>query len=415
MNRAFRMAAMILLASACAAGGGELPRVEPGAVGLSAAKLSGLGPALEKLVGDGKIAGGVALIARHGKVAYFEAFGLRDVATRAPMAEDTIFAIASMTKPMTCVAAMTLVERGKLGLDEPASKYLPEFRDLRVLGEAKDDTPGGPSTVALARPVTIRDLLTHTSGIAYGGILSTDPRLGRAYEAAGVQDRDLGTIGEKVRRIANVPLAHQPGARWTYGMGHDVIGRVVEVASGQRFDEFLDETIFRPLGLVDTGFAVPESKRGRVATIYRTGLFGGPLVPFPPNYGSGTMFAGGGGLFSTARDYARFAQMLLNGGELDGARIIKAETLATMTTNQIGDLAALGIFKYGLGFGLEMGQGPGGEAALDRYFWGGFFSTNFWVEPRRDLFAVVLTQVAPTNHDGTLLVVRRAINGAILE
>lgn len=395
------------------AGGGEMPRVEPGAAGFSAAKLAALKPALEKVAADGSVAGGVVLIARHGKIAFCETFGSRDLATHAPMTEDAIFAVASMTKPITCVAAMTLVEQGKLGLDDPASKYLPELKDLRVMGEAKDDTPDALSSVPAARPVTIRDLLTHTSGVAYGGVLSIDPRLGKAYDRSGVQDKDIPTIAEKVRRIARVPLAHQPGARWTYGMGHDVMGRIIEVASGKRFDVYLDETIFGPLGLVDTGFGVPEAKRGRVATVYRTGLFGGPLVALPAYYGSTAMFSGGGGLFSTARDYARFGQMLLDGGTFEGHRILKAETLAGMTRNQIGDLNVFGIFKYGFGFGLEMTGGPGGEPAVNRYFWGGFLSTNFWVEPRRDLFVVIMTQVIPTNHGGLDGVVRRALDRSV--
>jgi CubicO group peptidase (beta-lactamase class C family) len=415
MNRLLLMALALLL-TPVASPAGELPRADPAAVGLSAEGLAGLKPALRKLVDDGQIAGGVALIARHGQVAYVEPFGFRDLATRAAMTEDTIFAIASMTKPITCVAAMTLVEGGKLGLDDPVAKYLPELKDLRVLGEAGNDTPEGPAMVPARRPITIRDLFTHTSGLAYGGFLSADRRLGRAYDQAGVQGRGLRTIAEQVERLAKVPLAHQPGERWTYGLSHDVLGRVIEVASGRRFDEYLQERVFGPLDLRDTSFAVPTAKRGRVATIYRTGLLGGALTPLPIGYGSETLFSGGGGLFSTARDYARFAQMLLNGGELDGVRILQPESIARMTTNQIGGKSALGLFKYGLGFGLEMVRPPGGgEPAPARYFWGGLFSTNFWVDPRNDVVAVILTQVLPTNHGGADRVLRRAVDAAIVK
>ena len=393
----------------------ELPTAEPEAVGLSAEVLDGLGPKLEETVEEGQIPGAVALIARHGKVAHVEALGLRDIESKQPMTEDTIFAIASMTKPITCVAAMTLVEQGKLGLDDPVSKYLPELADLRVLGDPADDTDEAIATVPADRPVTIRHLFSHTSGIAYGGLLAADPRLGKAYAEAGVQDRDMETIAEQVERLAKVPLAHQPGEGWTYGLSHDVLGRVIEVVSGQPFDQYLQEHIFTPLDMRDTSFFVPESKRDRVATIYNAGMIG-RLNPLPKNFGSETFFSGGGGLFSTARDYARFAQMLLNGGELDGHRILKAETLASMTTNAIGDRTAFGGTKYGLGFGLEPGPAASdGDLATGRYFWGGIFSTNFWVDPEKDLIALLMTQVLPTNRGDALDIFREAVGEAVEE
>ena len=407
---------VVLLGSIGAfASAGELPRVEPKAVGLSAEKLATLKPTLQKIVDDGKIAGGVALIARHGQVAYLDSFGYRDIASKAPMTEDTIFAIASMTKPITCVALMTLVEAGKVGLDDPLAKYIPEMENLRVIGEAKDGTADVVATVPTRRQVTIRDLLSHSSGFSYGSFLSANPRVGKAYDRAGVQDRTLKTLEDQMKRLAKVPLAHQPGEGWTYGLSHDILGRVVEVASGRRFDEYLKERIFQPLDMPDTAFSVPEAKRSRVATIYRGELLGNKLTPLPRTFGSETLFSGGGGLFSTARDYSRFAQMLCNGGELGGVRIIKAETLALMTTNQIGKNNAFGLFKYGLGFGLEMSPGEGDKAELNRYFWSGLFSTNFWIEPKNDVVAVILTQVLPTNNGGPERVLRRVINEAILK
>ncbi len=413
MNRCVLLLALMPFSSPPAARAGELPRAEPAAVGLSAARLDALGPALAKLVDDGQVAGGVVLIARHGQVALVVPFGYRDLAARAPMAEDAIFAIASMTKPITCVAAMTLVERGKLRLEDPVADHLPELKGLRVLGDIKEDTPEGPATVPASRPITIRDLLTHTSGFAYGGFLSSDPRLGRAYDRAGVQARGLRTIAEQVGRLAGVPLAHQPGERWTYGLSHDVLGRVIEVASGRPLDEYLRETIFSPLDMRDTSFLVPEADRGRLATVYRAGLLGGKLTPLPIGPGSATLFSGGGGLYSTARDYARFAEMLRAGGELEGVRILKPETIAAMTTNQIGGKNALLLFKYGLGFGLVMAPGPDGKPAPARFFWGGIFSTNFWVDRRDDTVAVVMTQVLPTNHGGVDRIVRRAVEAAV--
>lgn len=413
MNRSLTVAISAVLVPLAASRAGELPNATPAEVQLSADKLSTLKPALQKLVDDGKLAGGVTLVARHSKVAYFECFGERDLKAETPMTEDTIFAIASMTKPVTCVAVMTLVEQGQLGLDDPVDKYLPELKDMRVLGPSQKDVGDELATEPAKRSITIRHLLAHSSGIAYAGFLSTNARLAKAYERAGVQGPGRKTIADEVERLAKVPLAHQPGEGWTYGLSHDVLGRVVEVVSGQRFDEYLQERIFTPLDMRDTGFHVPEAKQSRVATTYRADLAGG-LKPLPARYGSSTYFSGGGGLFSTARDYARFAQMLLNRGELDGVRVLKPETIALMTTNQIGNHRALVLFKYGLGFGLEMTVAPRGrKPQLNRYFWGGVFSTYFWVDPGDDTIAVLMIQVLPTNSSGAEREFRRIVDAAI--
>ncbi len=412
MIRCSQLMAFMLLVPLSAALAGELPRSEPGEVGFSAQKFAGLTPRLQKFVDEGKIAGGVALVARHGKVVYFAPFGYRDLAEKSPMTEDTIFAIASMSKPVTCVAVMTLVEKGKLGLDEPVGKYLPELNDLRVLGGAKDDTGKDVATIPAKRPVTVRDLLTHTSGFAYQGFPSSDPRLNQSYARAGIYDPAVKTIADQVARLAKVALAHQPGEKWTYGMSHDVLGRLIEVVSGQTFDTYLEECIFTPLDMHDTSFNVPVSKQNRVAVIYRIGDQK-KLVPLPRKYGSQTLFSGGGGLFSTTRDYARFAQMLLGGGTLEGARIINPETISAMTTNQIGDLNAFGM-KYGLGFGLMVAPGSEGRRpVLINYFWGGMYSTNFWVDPQHQLVGVIMTQLLPTNQSGVESAFRTAVNAAI--
>jgi CubicO group peptidase (beta-lactamase class C family) len=390
----------------------ELPTVAPDAVGLSMAKLDRLRPDLQKLVDEGKIPGGVAVVARRGKVAYLTTFGYRNFEKKTPMTEDTIFAIASMTKPITCTAVMMLIEQGKLGLDDEVYKYLPELKDLRVLGDSKNDTETEIATVPLKRPITVRDLLSHSSGFSYGGFLTNNDRLGKGYDRAGVQRRDMKTIAEQVVRLGKAPLAHQPGEGWTYGLSHDVLGRLIEVVSGQRFDAFLREHIFAPLDILDTSFSVPEAKRNRLATVYRANGEKG-LLPLPVNHGSETFFSGGGGLFSTARDYTRFAQMLQNGGSLEGVRILKPETIALMTTNQIGDHSAFGM-KYGLGFGLMQAPRPNGKPSnLKRFFWGGFYSTNFWIDPENELVAVIMTQVLPTNHGGADAVFRRAVDAAI--
>jgi CubicO group peptidase (beta-lactamase class C family) len=315
---------------------------------------------------------------------------------------------------------MTLVELGKLGLDHPVSKFIPGMKDLRVLGAAKDDTATAVATVPARRPVTIRDLLSHTSGFTYEGILpvlSFNARLRRSYERAGVTRKDFKTIDEQVERLARVPLAHQPGEGWTYGLSHDVLARVVEVVTGKRFDQYLQERILRPLDMHDTTFFVPEAKRDRMATIYLMGN-DGALTPLPKNYGSKTLFGGGHGLFSTARDYTRFAEMIQSGGELNGERILRPETIATMTTNQIGEknamIGAISLGKYGLGFGLILApEQPGGHPVLNRYFWGGYFSTNFWIDPGHDLVGVIMTQVLPTNNGGASELFRRIVDSAV--
>jgi CubicO group peptidase (beta-lactamase class C family) len=395
---------------------GELPTCKPESVGLSSAKLDELKPMLQKLVDDGMIPGAVALVARHGRIAYTTTIGYRDLASKTPMTDDTIFAIASMTKPVTCIAAMILVEQGKLKLDDPVEKYLPELKNLSVLGDPKDDAKDSLATVPIKRPITVRDLMAHTSGFAYGVALPGLAPAGRiavAYERGGLTDRSSKTIAELVERLSKVPLAHQPGEGWTYGLSHDVLGRVIEVVSGETFDHYLEAHIFTPLDMHDTSFLVPESKHARVATIYRA-EGEKPLAAEPQRYGSATFFSGGGGLFSTIRDYTRFAQMLANGGELDGRRIVKPETIATMTTNQIGNFMAFGLIKYGLGFGLVFTPGASGEKqALNRYTWGGLYSTSFWVVARHNLVAVFMTQVLPTNHGNAAQALSRVADQAI--
>jgi CubicO group peptidase (beta-lactamase class C family) len=313
------------------------------------------------------------------------------------MTEDTIFAIVSMTKPITCAATMTLVEQGKIGIDDPVDKYIPQWKELRVLGDARHDTKAEVATVPAKRPVTIRHLLTHTAGISYG--VFANVRLKEAHQRAGVVGPPHETVADLVAQLAKVPLAHQPGEGWTYGFSHDVLGHVIEIASGQRFDRYLQERILTPLEMRDTSFLVPEEKRGRVATIYEAGE-GGVLSPWRKEFGSKPYFSGGGGLFSTAGDYARFAQMIQNGGQLEGVRILKPGTVAAMITNQIGEYSSaepgFGERKYGLGFGLELAEGPnGGAPVLQRYYWGGAASTKFSIVPRRNLILLLMMQVTP--------------------
>jgi CubicO group peptidase (beta-lactamase class C family) len=401
-RRAFGVFALVLF-SCSSSGGLGVARAGAAPAPPTADKPVAAKPALQKLVDEGKIAGAVVLVERRGSAPELSVVGYRDLATKTLMTEDTIFAIMSMTKPITCVGAMMLVEQGKLGLDDPVAKYLPEFKDIRVLGDAKDDTATEIATVPAKRMMTVRHLLAHSAGFTYGGLLG-NTRLDKAYQAAGVQDPSVKTLAEQVARLAKVPLAHEPGEGWNYGLNHDVLGRVVEVVSGQSLDKYLQEKLLGPLGMNDTSYLVPEAKRDRVATIYSAA--GGTLAPLPKNFGSETFFPGGAGLFSTARDYARFCKMLLGRGTLDGARILKPETLALMTTNQIGDIQAkigdIEIGKYGLGFGVTIAPGSnGGPPVLDSYGWAGYYSTFFRIVPPRETIGVMMTQVVPTNYAKT--------------
>ena len=400
MRRSIPFVIPFLLVASSGVPADELPRVQPKSVGLSEKMPDEIPPGLAKLVAEGKMAGAVVAVARHGKIAHVGTVGYRDLASKSPMTEDTIFAIASMTKPITCVAAMMLVEEGKLSLDDPVEKFVPALRNLRVLGDAKDDTDAALATVPAKQTMLVRHLFAHTSGLSYGFAMTgteTERRIVRAYSKANLLGAGFKTISQLPAELAKLPLAHEPGEDCTYGLSHDVLGYVIEVVSGQTLDQFLRDRIFAPLDMTDTSFLVPESKRDRMATVYSSGqAASGPLKALPRTFGSATYFSGGGGLFSTARDYSRFCQMLLNGGEFEGKRFLKRDSLTLMTSNQIGDHKVLGIMKYGMGFGLMMLPTPGAaEPVLDFYFWAGAFSTNFWVDPRRDIIGVVMTQVVP--------------------
>jgi putative heme-binding domain-containing protein len=363
-----------------------------------------------------EIAGAVVLIQQHGKVAFFRAFAQADAESKIPMSRDTIFRIASMSKPITSIAVMMLVEEGKLGLEDPLSKHLPEFQDMTVLVPAKD-ADKGYRLVKADRQITIRQLLTHTSGITYR--FFSRPHLGKLYAEGGVFDglvETPGTIGENVKRIAKLPLLHEPGTAWEYGLNTDVLGRVVEVASGKSLDEFFRERIFTPLGMNDTGFLVPKEKRSRLSALYTpnekktirrvgSGKVEVGLLTYSATYPTADdsrYYSGGAGLTSTSHDYARFLQMLLNRGELDGKRLLKPETVDQMTRNQLGDLS--GSFSthgggFGYGFGVVTGrEKPPSPASVGSYSWGGIFNTFFWADPSRQLICIVMTQLYPNDH-----------------
>jgi CubicO group peptidase (beta-lactamase class C family) len=362
---------------------------------------------LETAVSESRVAGAVGLVARGSEVLSFDAVGMADREAGKPMEKDTLFRIASMTKPITSVAVMALFDEGRIALDDPVSKFIPEFGKARVL---KGD--GSLDTVEAAREITIRHLLTHTSGITYR-FVGIEP-IATLYEDAGVSDglvETEGTIAEGVRRLAGLPLLHQPGERWSYSLSTDVLGRVVEVVSGQGLDVFLRERIFAPLGMNDTGFFPPKDQAGRMAVVYEwsesEGLRRLPEEPITEGHltysttfhfnGPRTHFSGGGGLASTAPDYFRFARMLRNGGELDSIRILKPETVALMTENHIGDLSMgldLGIepeIRFGLGLSIKTASdNKGGRGTFG---WAGFYHTLFWIDPENDLIAIFLSQL----------------------
>ncbi len=330
---------------------------------------------------DGKIIGCSAMVMQNGKVVYKKKWGKRDQKKDLPVADDTIWRIYSMTKPITSVAVMQLVEAGKIKLDEPAATYLPEFKDLKVL--KKDGTK-----VDCDRPMTVRDLLRHTSGLTYGFFGNTE--VDKAYRSKRVMvfDKDLA---ESVTKLSKIPLLYQPGTRWHYSVSTDVLGRVVEVASGKSFAEYLDANVFKPLKMKDTFFTVPKEKLNRLAEMY---MPDGKNGLKPANKFSSIRFvnqdnkyySGGGGLCSTMDDYLRFCQMMINGGELDGKRILKSETIREMTINQLTGKMSAGFFKFGLGFRINLNG---------HYMWGGAAGTRFWCDPKNKIVGVYMIQINP--------------------
>lgn len=372
-----------------------LPSARPEQVGLSTERLGQLGQVLRQEIAKGKIPGAVALVARKGRIAYHEAFGARDPATRAPMTRDAIFRIYSMTKPVTSVAIMMLQEEGRLVLNDPVSKFLPQLTKLQVAVEKKDAS--GQPTLELMpaqREITIHDLLRHTSGFTYGG-RTTNLTVKEAYAREGVDARDL-TNAELVDRLAKVPLAHQPGTAWEYSRSVDVLGRVVEVISGKSLGGFFADRIFRPLGLKDSGFSVPQAQQGRLAQAFPIDPATGDKIALidvttPPRYESG-----GGGAVSTTDDYVRFAQALLNGGRLDRARLLGRTTVAFMASDHLGPISATirrPGYTFGLGFQVRKDVGLDGQSgSIGEYGWAGAGGTYFWVDPKEQVVAILMTQ-----------------------
>ena len=384
-------------------------KIEPDAAGMSEARLERITEHFATTYVDtGKIAGCQTTVVRGGHVAYHRSLGLMDRERAIPMADDAIFRIYSMTKPIASVALMQLYERGMFQLLDPVHRYIPEWRTLQ-LGEVHDD--GSVTTVKPERPMNVRDVLMHTTGLP-GGLFPGNPiddAFGQARAALPEQ-----TLESVTALLAEHPLKFQPGTQWNYGLSTDIVGRLVEILSGQRFDEYLRQELFEPLGMVDTGFFVPEDQQPRLAACYQYRPGNTPSLMEGP-FANGILeprpyLSGAGGLVSTTHDYVAFCQMLANGGQLDGRRVLGRKTLELMTVNHlpggatlqdmaIGGFGEAGFEGVGFGLGFAVGLGPAATTfagSAGDFYWGGAASTAFWVDPAEDLFVVFMTQLFPS-------------------
>lgn len=408
-----------------------LPSARPEEVGMSSQNLSALGAALQKEVADGSFRGIVVMVARKGKLVYHQAYGMQTQGAK--MSEDSLFRIYSMTKPFVAVAAMMLVEDGKLQLTDPVGKYLPGFDKLQVSVASKDAAGNTTYTsVPAERAMTVHDLLRHTAGLAYGEITTNAP-VKEGLEKAGLYRKDMDyeargvTPQEQVERLAGVPLAYQPGTTWHYSLAVDVLGRVVEAASGRRLGDFLDERLFKPLKMADTAFWVPPAKMSRLAESLEKDRFANRGFPLIDVSAQPKNDSGGAGAVSTASDYLRFCQMMLNGGTLDGARILSRTTVRLMTSDHLGGFIATPVqpgelllgtkgYTFGLGFAVRQADGIAGVAgSAGDYTWAGYSGTYFWVDPKEQLTVVYLTQAASPNRAYFRRMVRNLVYHSITD
>ena len=379
----------------------ELTEATPISAKVSGDRLNRIDKMLQQGIDSGWIAGAVGFIARDGMIIYDKSFGVSDLEKKTPMLTDNIFRIASQTKAITSIAVMILFEEGKFLLDDPISKYIPEFNNPLVLDKfnEKDTTY---TTVPAKREITIRDLLTHTSGIDYAGIGSKNMRA--IYAKADIPGGFGGNkiLGDKIRALGKLPLLHQPGERFTYGLNVDVLGYLVEVLSGESLDKYFRSHIFDPLGMNDTYFYLPASKAERLVKVttednnHHLINLSGQFVNYPLI--TGTYYSGGAGLSSTIKDYATFLQMLLNKGEYNGKRFLSRRTVELITSNQIGDLN-LGRDKFGLGFEITTANGQAKLGISEGSFsWGGYFGTIYWADPKERLVCLMFVQQSPLRH-----------------
>lgn len=378
----------------------ELPKARPSEVGLSADRLNRLTQTLQAYCDQKGAPGMVALVARNGRVAYQQAFGRFRLDRPEPMPANAIFRIASQSKAVTSVAVMILMEEGKLLLDDPVSRYIPEFKETYVAVKPDGKDIRGYSQVPAKRQITIRDLLTHTAGISYGDGPARDEYIKAGLHGWYLTDKDL-TIGEAVKKLVKLPFDAQPGERFVYGYNTDILGYLVEVVSGQTLAEFVEKRITAPLGMKDTCFFLPESKASRLTPAYGAGEDGKiKMIEDPATspylYGPRKCYSGGAGLVSTAEDYARFLVMLQNGGELGGTRILSPKSVELMASDHVGRLYSGGPVGFGLGFSIVKDLGASGiPGTVGAFGWGGAYFTTYWVDPVEKLVAVFMIQLLP--------------------
>lgn len=416
-------ALLTLLTNPVAAEDAKVVRAED--VGLSSPRLEKISAFMREHIEQKKMAGAVVLISRHGKIAYFEPFGQAD--TGKPMRRDTIFRIASMTKPLVSVAVLQLYEEGKLLLSDPVAKYIPEFAHPKVLEMLPAGSNPPFKLVPAKRELTIKNLLTHTAGLPYGFDAEWFPKdplyrqMYSLYQEAGISSglyETDGTIGDMVKRLGRLPLSKQPGEEFEYGMAADVLGYLVEIVSGMKLDDYMHEHVFKPLKMNDTYFFLPESEQARLSALWSTDWHGklekvsdGPhhegkyvYSPSFPYKGPKTFLSGGCGAVSTAYDYYRFAQMLLNKGELDGVRLLSRKTVELMTqTNHIGQLSATTLhdegWKFGLGVAIQADRAHNVDSGdVGTFEWAGIFSTRFSVDPTEEKITIFLSQTTPFSY-----------------
>jgi CubicO group peptidase (beta-lactamase class C family) len=401
--------AMSILASAYVTGA-DLTTTKPERVGMSTDRLTRIGTLMQAYVDQEAIAGSVTLIARKGKIVHFEPTGVLNLDTGEPMQNDSLFRIYSMTKPITSVAAMLLFEQGKFQLDDPIAQYLPEFSNVKVLVDGNLVNPD--------HAPTIRELLSHTAGLTYGIFSNTEvDKLYREalwgdramldltkYRGDGMERR-VKDLDELSKTIASIPLLYQPGSQWVYSISVDILGRLIEVISGQSLDQFLQQEIFDPLEMEDTFFEIPKDKIARFGTNHIVDKDGNLIVvdrPESSDYSKPvSLFSGGGGLVSSTMDYLRFAQMLLNGGELNGVQLLSPTTVALMQRNQLTDNSSRGFSDrpntagtvgFGLGIGIATSEQKLSATEVGAYSWGGMAGTLFWVDPEHELVAILMVQ-----------------------
>ena len=418
------LVALLLVPQALVAQG--LVRVSPEEVGMSSERLDRLSLALAGYADEGRLAGAVTIIVRRGKIAYREGIGYRDAETQAPMPSDGIFRIASQTKALASVGVMLLQEEGKLLITDPIGDYLPAFAETTV---AEPNNSGGYNVVPARRPITIRDLLTHTAGISYGAWSRDHGPSSDVWEEAGISgwyfaNRDEPVI-DTMTRLAELPMTAHPGERWVYGYNTDILGAMIEKISGQTLGEFLKDRLFDPLGMSDTHFFLPENKEGRLATVYSSVGDGSSFERAPnPGHMEGqghyvngphTAFSAGAGALSTATDYATFLQMMLNGGELNGTRILSRKSVESMLSDHMDGIEFRPGQTFGLGFDLthNPAAATGLPGSVGEFGWGGAYHSTYWVDPKEEMVVVYLTQIIPAinldDHEKVRTMVYQAI------